>query len=618
MSQISIEDVVAFLASAGAQERDIVANAIAAKPKIDESLVVDCLKEHVSSLIEDVNTHVDKKDALTTPERFSLFLASESKHGIIWAPTQVGKSAAMLSFIETCFENNTPVIVSTDNKSDQCEQLFDRIQNGLCGTEIKLLKVCDQNFQKSLRETVKSGSQRYVVFCMNNATQINKLLEGLIVVGCGPEKEHFELSNQIALVHDEADTITKDSNTEVVNDAQAASHKAWIELVIFFQTRLPVVPLKRMFVTATPENCCLLYAIDCADVIRLDIPNNYVGYKSIEYERITDELQIRHILLREVNRIKDGQTNEVILYCIDRKIDGGQDLVLQSLANTLDCTVNTYNGNGLVTIFNTQEQRNAFESLARADGIAYSINRDQFHIKRMSIRRFYTICKKIGEKCVVTIGKDLIARGISYVGEDKVAPLTATTMVYKPGTSMHAVGIAQAVGRITGCAVPELKRRLYAPDDVIKTYVAYSKNQELYIEKIEAANQRQYVKEIIGSMMFDKYKRCVDRRKLGIKMNMAKRHQGHTEINKIIRNWTGKQVSILGGIFTHVSNHPQGVDRDTILRLAAKLGSSSPEELCVHLTNKTKHYNEVYEWRHGCLFLTQAARQCLSSMASEQ
>lgn len=60
----------------------------------------------------------EKKDV------FVQFLESKSVNGVIYAPTQVGKSAATRAFIETCFTYNTPVIVSTDNKTDQQEQLY--------------------------------------------------------------------------------------------------------------------------------------------------------------------------------------------------------------------------------------------------------------------------------------------------------------------------------------------------------------------------------------------------------------------------------------------------------------------------------------------------------------
>jgi hypothetical protein len=85
---------------------------------------------------------------------------------------------------------------------------------------------------------------------------------------------------------------------------------------------------------------------------------------------------------------------------------------------------------------------------------------------------------------------------------------------------MHAVGICQTIGRITGCAMPSLNRRLYASKDVYDTYIKYNKNQEQFIKKIEKSNDSTITKDIIEELVFNKYKRSIDRMKLNLTMNM--------------------------------------------------------------------------------------------------
>ena len=55
----------------------------------------------------------------------------------------------------------------------------------------------------------------------------------------------------------------------------------------------------------------------------------------------------------------------------------------------------------------------------------------------------------------------LIARGISFVSSEKTPDaIAATTMIYRPGVTMHNVGLCQTIGRITVTARPDLKSML--------------------------------------------------------------------------------------------------------------------------------------------------------------
>ena len=450
--------------------------------------------------------------------KYVKFLESKSINGMIWAPTQVGKTKATREFIETCFKYNVPVIISTDNKTDQNEQLYDRIQNDLCGADVKMIKVMDRGFEDSIEKCIKENNNRFVIFCLDNSTQIKRLMRAIKSVSFD---KGFENINRVAIIHDEADTVTKDKNIETIEPEQAESHKMWLELTQMFNTKLGRVDLKRIFVTATPENCVMLYNIDNVDVMTLEIPNSYRGYKDIEYNILEDDLEIKNILKNQIARIKEDETCEAILYCIDRKIADGQDIVLNSLASSLKCTVNTYNGNGITVIFKTVAKCKLFETELTNRNIKYTKNNKTFVIKNFAIRVFYTMCKAIGETCVVTIGKDLIARGISYVGEDEEHPMTATTIIYKPGTQMHEVGICQTIGRVTGCAMPELQRRVFAPKNVIDAYNIYNKRQETYIKEFQKCKSVKLTKDIIAKMVFEKSPRRIDREKLNLKINTS-------------------------------------------------------------------------------------------------
>lgn len=450
--------------------------------------------------------------------RYVRFLESKSVNGIIWAPPQVGKSAAKISFIKTCFKYDTPVIVSTDNKTDQQEQLFNRIQSDLICEDIKMLKVTDKTFKKDLKECIESGNKRFVIFCLDNSSQIEKLIEQL--TSCYTRLTKMAEIKRIAIIHDEADTIAKANDTEMITDKQAKSHQKWLELRDLINNNMGDIDLKRIFVTATPENVVLLYKIDCPDVMKIEIPSNYIGYDKITHIDITDDLEVGEKLQNEVNRIKEAGTNEAILYCIDRKIEDGHNVLLQHFTYELNCIVNTYNGNGISTILKDHNQVEKFERRLNKYGVNFIKNEMHYQMKEMTIRLFYKIMKSLGENCIVTIGKDLICRGISYVGSDEESPITATTMFYRPGKLMHAVGMCQTIGRISGCAMPSLKRRLYCTKDIYETVKRYYKNQEKFIKEITKDGKTGTTKEVVDDMIFEEYKRPIDRPKLCIKMNM--------------------------------------------------------------------------------------------------
>jgi hypothetical protein len=185
--------------------------------------------------------------------------------------------------------------------------------------------------------------------------------------------------------------------------------------------------------------------------------------------------------------------------------------------------------------------------------------------------------KSLGENCVLTIGKDLICRGISYVGEDTEAPITATVMFYRPGKNMNAVGICQTIGRITGCAMPNLERKLYCPKDVYNTYVKYNQNQETYIKEITKEGNTSTTKDTVDSLLFKNFRHPIDRQKLNIQMNMESDEETDVEDTDLVidgvnltklRKWingntlVGKMIRYLYQQDTEISfnEFKQGID----------------------------------------------------------
>lgn len=408
--------------------------------------------------------------------RFHRFLVSTGQNAILYAPTQVGKTQAIKDFIRICLENDVSVVLSCDNKTDQLDQMVERISIDMDHYDAEFIKVSDTKFTPRLRDAFQAN-RNVVFFCLDNAAQIERLKEQIALA---ITLEDARLP-RLVLIHDEGDVITKDAIVDKVLDNQSESHKEWIRIVDFLQRQN--VNLKRVFVTATPDN--VLFKYPMSDIIQLPIPPDYTGHDKIKYVETLRSEEIPSILVEEVRRRRLSNESGIILYCVERQIEKGQDPTFLSVCSYLDCAVSVYNGSG-ITYRIPPPFYDAFDALLKKHLVENpKVKLENKTVKNLAISDFYEMCKRSGCTIVVTIGKDLMARGISFVSRTHAPDaLAATTMIYRPGSSMHAVGMTQAIGRITGTARPDLIRTLYAPKDVMETYRRYHVNQAVYIAKM--------------------------------------------------------------------------------------------------------------------------------------
>lgn len=424
--------------------------------------------------------------------------------GMIIAPTQSGKTDATAEQIKTCTLNRVSVIVSCDNKTDQMEQIYERISKKLLGDntrDIILVKVSDRNFEEKIE---KNKDKVFVIFCLDNSSQVNKITR----LFCSWVIKNIRKTEKIMIIHDEGDVIQKDNNVETKTEGQSKVHQKWIELCDLIEKKYE---LKRTFITATPENCWYLYKnIYCKNILRLQQVSYYKGWEEIKYNELESEMDVLDILQRECDRIKNNtlnETGEVILYSVERNVEKGetnQTKIFDKLSSTLkNITINLYNSKG-ITVDTQNEVLKILLKNEKIKKITQKRNGVLQLSKDFPIRKFYNLCKQAGEKVVITIGKDLINRGISYVSEGE-NPLAATTMIYIPGKTVHAVGVNQAVGRITGKARTDLQRTLYAPIRVIEEYKNYNMNQEEKLREIKI-NPEKTTYELFGEEYDGAYK----------------------------------------------------------------------------------------------------------------
>lgn len=453
-------------------------------------------------------------------EELVSFLSNESVHGLITAPTQVGKTEATRVLIEQCLKYKMPVILTADNSLSQLKQLYNRIRGRRPEDDCDLLISSDRKFLKNLEKSI-SEDKLFVIFCNNNAVQIKKIREKIMALTVDKGIDY----NKLCLIHDEGDVITKHQNVEHIEDDAPESHKEWIKFTSFINNiarhnRQRTVDMKRVFVTATPENCLIKYGVESCYVVQLEVPSNYIGWEKIQYKSLEDwsSESMKKIIENEVIRRYETEEKSAILYNCDRKVINQLEILKGFQFIYHMCLVHTYNGSGVmcnnpdITI-----EGSKFESKLKEKNIKYELTDDNEYItiKDIEIKDFYQICYESTDGIVLTIGMDLMTRGISFVSSEH-NKLAATTMVYKPGKGLACTAITQTIGRITGTACPDLERTLYASNEVITNYKNYNKNQREYMDEIKKSNNT-ITSDIIKSMSFNnKITRGLDRPKVGI------------------------------------------------------------------------------------------------------
>jgi hypothetical protein len=297
---------------------------------------------------------------------------------LVYAPTQMGKTNMMIRMIKDCVSNGISVIISSDNKKDQMCQLFERLTKSVENNYEDMFRDCflttvdNRNFDDLVDEMQENKT--FVVCCLDNKTQIQRVYEKVMGV-------HSKgLLNRLCLIHDKADVITKSTNVSDVLGNQPASHKKWVESMHNYVNN--GISVKRVFVTATPENVVYLHKPEY--VLDMPIPDGYVGSDNITFNELDNfsESTIVKLLAREVQaRQKEGG---IILYCVDRNKEenihderGTQNSTFESLATTMRTTgldaVSVYNSDGIKVVLRSKNKRKLFIYKLDQMGIRYNV-----------------------------------------------------------------------------------------------------------------------------------------------------------------------------------------------------------------------------------------------------
>lgn len=390
-------------------------------------------------------------------------------------------------------------VVSCDNRDDQVLQLSKRMHlAGIENLKIKEVKVTKAgNIKKEFLKKILHHydiHKKLTFVLLNNTIQVSKLS---VIINQLLRILHVE---RYQVFHDEADLINKSDKVDSNGPENISKvHKDWIEhfnnIKVFHQLRF----VKRMWVSATPENCSLIKDVKAKDVFVLPKHPDY-RCQNIFEEWPKENGDALEPLVKEAQRIKRNKSKEVILYCTER-LNAAQETISVELCRKVNCPVVSYNGIGN-TIFKPG-QNPRLNNCDTISDILAELEQD-----------LYT-------GPVIVVGHALMSRGISFVSSKRGdKPLSATVMFYKGSTTTHAVNIAQRTGRIAGTSRDDVDdRKIYCSKSINECDTNYFANQTaIYRALKKPENKERFVADIMADdeiRGLKKLGRKVDRNELG-------------------------------------------------------------------------------------------------------
>lgn len=384
-------------------------------------------------------------------------------------------------------------VVSCDNSKAQLNQLNQRFTlSGISPLTCDDFKIKTGSLDNESRQRIKdnyiSNGKKLVFTMMNNNTQCLKMKLAVLDV----LNDEFFTIEKLYPMHDEGDTVNKNDNyTDIQHREELAKvQKEWISFFASLKPFTDIKYFKRIWISATPENCCMIKNVKAKHV--------YVLPKKINYRD-----NIKHIVWHgsrepvaaEVARIRQNKSREIILYCADSK-KAKQAETSKLLFEEHNCPVITYNCDGIVKYI---------------PRVTAPIK----ELKEISIDQVIGGIKQTYNGPIIIVGFSLLSRGISFVGTSTVKPRTATVMFYLGSDSANAVAIVQRIGRITGTSRPDVEERiLYTQPGISKCCINYLKNQETIYDILSLEeNKERFIADILSEEQdgLEKLGRDVDR-----------------------------------------------------------------------------------------------------------
>jgi len=421
-----------------------------------------------------------------------------------YALTQGEKTLQMLKDMSVMIHQRN-IIVLVDNKNDQQQQMMSRLQkhktNGNLPPETTILSdaLTSKKLTTQFRKMFRDNQSHQILVLKFNSAQIEKLTDAIIL---GKEEN---LSSIIAfqLFVDEGDIATKHENTIEVVEGQPKVHASFIHLRNKCEQKQ--ISCAIQFISATPQNILVNYPVE--RIITHRLSSNYRGYRDIKFVPVPISKSVdtvTHIIPGIIQQMHRNKEKGNILICTNRRKVDHEKLV--RIVRQLNIMTMTYNGDGIVLfvpvqyVTEFQRQRETYRS--DIGPMSFSqIDPQTFLSKDAFIGDVYQIMNNMGIMVCVTIGKDLMSRGMSFcsVSRSDSIPFATTRMIVDVANTTHCVSLIQMIGRLLGTVCPSYKRILYCQQNVYDDYINANQDLEQNIEKYKGllqTGQIQYTNEI--------------------------------------------------------------------------------------------------------------------------
>lgn len=266
----------------------------------------------------------------------------EQTNIVITSPTQNGKTGEIIDIVKNA-GNNSLSILSCDNRKDQLNQLIQRfLKSGIFVLTCDDVEVSTGGYAspESIQKFKEyfNSHKKLVFILLNNNVQCCK---ATAIMKSVLNDEFFGIK-KIYAIHDEADLINKHDNGGNMTGNVAKSHQEWIAFFNMLKPYTQIEYFKRIWVSATPENCVIIKNVKAKNVFVL--PRN-INYRN--EIRFTVWCENPNAISREVERIFVAESREIILICSDY-IKGDQAETSKLLFGQHKCPVITYNCDGIV------------------------------------------------------------------------------------------------------------------------------------------------------------------------------------------------------------------------------------------------------------------------------
>ncbi len=406
---------------------------------------------------------------------------------VITAPPQVGKTTESIDTMMYALQLNWLCLLTTANALKQLGQITRRITQD--HADIIIIDTATTNWE-SVANLCILRHQKFILVTLYNNKRVDDIIKFI-------KESDFNNYQGFLMINDEGDTTIKHKEQHEILSSQPKVHQAGIELV----TSLSLSRLVRISVTATPENNYRFYGIQPKCILILPQHQDYTGFSSnnFEFSELSNDIYEQlHQLEQEYFEIQQGRS-EAILWCMER-MTGSQDTELRSIGDLLEnAIVHTYNSKTMkIYIPESSRLLDILKDLKiqilQKDGtqkeescnFKTTTNPRIYTLrKETSIRDFYTCCKDANVQGVITIGYDLIDRGISFVSGHASNQLCATRMFYNPGKTLDAVSQLQAIGRTFGNVRPDLMRRVITSPENQDSITNLVLNQQEILLKLQ-------------------------------------------------------------------------------------------------------------------------------------